>query len=546
MSKKNKFIFAAAIIFSFGFLLKSSDIYFEISKSIDIFGRIYKEVTLNYVDPVDPEEFMLAGIRGMLSSLDPYTVYIDSDQQKELDLITTGKYGGIGATVGLKNGNVTIVDLIEGYSAQRQGIRIGDIIVKVDSVKISKENYDQLGSLLKKPAGSEVTVTISREGVKDDIVFNLVSEEIEIKNLTYYGFVPANSTNAYLKLSGFSRSAGSEVKKALVDLENKRKVSSIVLDLRGNPGGLLDAAIGIADKFLTKGKLIVSVIGRDTSRIQKYYSKEVPVAGDIKMAVLINGGSASASEILSGAIQDHDRGIIIGTNSFGKGLVQSVVPLSFNTSLKITTAKYYTPSGRCIQRIDYSKSKVFKKNTFGKKRAFHTDHDRIVFSSGGIKPDSVVSARSESEQIKFLLARGMFFKFASYYFNTHNKLNLNSINENKLFNEFIDYVDKQNLNYTSNAEKVLAELNKIVIKEDYNSNVKQDLEVLNKKFEKIKHQELKKYKTDIITEILQELAARISGRKGRIEQALKNDRQFKTAYNILQDKKLYSRILVNE
>jgi len=546
MSKKYKFILAVVIIFSFGFFLKSSDIYFEISKSIDIFGRIYKEVTLNYVDPVDPEEFMLAGIRGMLSSLDPYTVYIDSDQQKELDLITTGKYGGIGATVGLKNGNVTIVDLIEGYSAQRQGIRIGDVIVKVDSVEISKDNYNQLGSLLKKPAGSEVTVTISREGVKDNIVFNLISEEIEIKNLTYYGFVPSNSTNAYLKLSGFSRSAGSEVKNALIDLENKKKVSSIVLDLRGNPGGLLDAAIGIADKFLRKGNLIVSVIGRDTSRIQRYYSKEVPVAGDIKMAVLINGGSASASEILSGAIQDHDRGIIVGTNSFGKGLVQSVVPLSFNTSLKITTAKYYTPSGRCIQKIDYSKSKIFKKNTFGEKKAFHTDHNRIVYSSGGIKPDSVVSAQSESEQIKFLLARGMFFKFASFYFNTHNNLNLNTINQNKLFNEFIDYVDKQNLNYTSNAEKVLAELNKIVTKEDYNSNVKQDLEILNKKFEKIKHQELRKYKTDINTEILQELAARISGRKGRIEQALKNDPQFKTAFKILQNKMLYARILVNE
>ncbi|GBD90178.1 carboxy-terminal processing protease CtpB precursor [bacterium BMS3Abin04] len=546
MNKKYKFILVVVIILSFGFLLKSSDIYFEISKSIDIFGRIYKEVTLNYVDPVDPEEFMLAGIKGMLSSLDPYTVYIDSDQQKELDLITTGKYGGIGATVGLKNGNVTIVDLIEGYSAQRQGIRIGDVIVKVDSVEISKDNYNQLGSLLKKPAGSEVTVTISREGVKDNILFNLISEEIEIKNLTYYGFVPSNSTNAYLKLSGFSRSAGSEVKKALIDLENKKKVSSIVLDLRGNPGGLLDAAIGIADKFLRKGNLIVSVIGRDTSRIQKYYSKEVPVAGDIKMAVLINGGSASASEILSGAIQDHDRGIIVGTNSFGKGLVQSVVPLSFNTSLKITTAKYYTPSGRCIQKIDYSKSKIFKKNTFGEKKAFHTDHDRIVYSSGGIKPDSVVSAQSESEQIKFLLARGMFFKFASFYFNTHNNLNLNTINQDKLFNEFIDYVDKQNLNYTSNAEKVLAELNKIVIKEDYNSNVKQDLEILNKKFEKIKNQELRKYKTDINTEILQELAARISGRKGRIEQALKNDPQFKAAFEILQNKILYARILINE
>ncbi len=530
-------------IFLFGFVTRTSDIYFEISKSIDIFGKVYKEVVLNYVDEINPKEFMIAGIRGMLSSLDPYTVYIDENQQKDIDLITTGKYGGIGATVGIKNGKVTIVDLIEGYSAQRQGIRIGDVILKVDSIPINKDNYNKLGTYLKKPAGSEVVVTVKREGVDDNLIFDLVSEEIEIKNISYYGFVPKNSNNAYIKLSGFTRSAGYEMKKAVQSLEKEKKVKSIILDLRGNPGGLLDAAVDVAEKFLGKGKLIVSVIGRDPNRIQKYFSKEVPVAGNAKLAVLIDGGSASASEILAGSIQDHDRGVIVGTNSFGKGLVQSVVPLSFNTSLKITTAKYYTPSGRCIQKIDYSNNEVFVDSSLDKRKSFSTDHNRIVYSNGGIKPDSLVSDETDSEQIKFLLARGMFFKFASFYYNTHPNVNLNGIHSEKIFSQFVKYLDKQKLNFTSKAEKILAELTDVVKTKNYDSNVISDLKILDEKFQKVKHEEMKRNSAKILNEIAKELAARINGRKGRITESLKYDKQFITAVDILNNQKEYNRLL---
>ncbi len=543
MKKSNKIYLVLVLLLSAGLVFSQTDIYFKISKAIDIFGRIYKEITLNYVDEIDPEEFMLAGIRGMLSSLDPYTVYIDENQQKDIELITTGKYGGIGATVSLKNGKVTIVDLIEGYSAQRQGIRIGDVIVSVDSVKITKDNYDELGSLLKKTPGTEIEVVVRREGVDEDLVFNLVSEEVEIKNLTYYAFVPPNSNNAYLKLSGFTRSAGAEVKNALFELEKQKEIKSIVLDLRGNPGGLLDAAVDVAEKFLKKGSLIVSVIGRDTTNVQKYFSREEPVAGKAKLAVLINGGSASASEILAGAIQDHDRGIIIGTPSFGKGLVQTVVPLSFNTSLKLTTAKYYTPSGRCIQKIDYSKNKVFTKHNLIVEEEFKTDNKRSVFSSGGIIPDSTVPERPESEQIEFLLARGMFFKFASFYFNTNNFSDLGLVSKNELFDRFVGYLDTQKINYTSKEEKVLAELTSMVEKKKYNSGLVEKLNNINEQLQKIKREELKKFKDEIVIEIMTELAARINGRKGRIEEMLKNDKQFKTAYHILNKPGLYRKIL---
>ena len=322
-----------------GFMQSDSDIYFQMSKGIDIFGRVYKEVAINYVDEVKPEAFMLQGIQGMLSALDPYTVYIDENHQKDIELITKGKYGGIGATVGLYNDKITIVDLIEGYSAQRQGIRIGDVIKKVDTVSISKTNYDELGNYLKREPGTEISLTIERDGVKGDIIFNLVSEEIEIKNLTYYGFVPEESNNVYLKLSGFSRSAGDEIRKAIHDLRVQKEIKSIVLDLRGNPGGLLDAAIDVSEKFLKKGQKIVSIKGRDETKEQVFDAQEEPVSGSTKLAILVDGGSASASEIVAGALQDHDRGVVLGTKSFGKGLVQTVIPLSFNTSLKMTTAR---------------------------------------------------------------------------------------------------------------------------------------------------------------------------------------------------------------
>ncbi len=543
MRRIKKIYISTAIFLIAGITFSQTDIYFKISKAIDIFGRIYKEITLNYVDEIDPEEFMLAGIRGMLSSLDPYTVYIDENQQKDIELITTGKYGGIGATVSLKNGKVTIVDLIEGYSAQRQGIRIGDVIVSIDSVKITKDNYEELSSLLKKTPGTEIEIVLRREGVNEDLVFNLVSEEIEIKNLTYYAFVPPNSNNAYLKLSGFTRSAGAEVKNALFELEKQKKIKSVILDLRGNPGGLLDAAVDVAEKFLNKGSLIVSVIGRDTTQISKYFSQEEPVAGEARVAVLINGGSASASEILAGAIQDHDRGVIVGTPSFGKGLVQTVVPLSFNTSLKLTTAKYYTPSGRCIQKIDYSKNKVFVKHNLITEEEFKTDNKRPVYSKGGIVPDTTVPERPESEQMEFLLARGMFFKFASFYFNTNNFKNLDAVNKNELFNRFIGYLDTQKINYTSKEEKVLADLTYLVEKKKYDSGLIERLQNINMQLQKIKREELEKLKDEIVLEIMTELAARINGRKGRIEEMLKSDKQFKTAYQILKEPELYSNIL---
>lgn len=543
MKNKNKLFAAAAAVLLFsGFITKDSDIYFEINKSIDIFGRVYKEVTLNYVDEINPEEFMLAGIGGMLDSLDPYTNFIDGSQQKDIDIITKGKYGGIGATVGLRNEDVTVVDLIEGYSAQRQGIRIGDIITQINDVKVSKDNYDTLSDLLKGDPGTSVKLLINREGTAEPITFNLVREEIEVKNLSYFGFYPDNSNNAYLKLSGFSRTAGDEVKKALLELKSKKEIKSITLDLRGNPGGLLDAAIDVAEKFLKKGDLIVSVKGRDSSNIKNYYSEEEPIAGNIKLAVLIDEGSASASEIVAGALQDHDRAVVLGTNSFGKGLVQTVIPLSYNTSLKITTAKYYTPSGRCIQKINYSeKNKVFDHGSKISKQEFLTDNKRIVMSAGGIMPDSTVTNESKSFLVQRLYATGMFFEFATHYFNGNN--DVINLPDEKLISEFKNFLSNKKFEFISPAEKLIEQLKKAAEVENLDKSL---IDYLNKEESRIDathSNEFDKYKDDIIAAVREELAARIGGPTARIATSLKYDKQFATTLSLLNNSKEYDKIL---
>ncbi|MBU0475887.1 MAG: PDZ domain-containing protein [Bacteroidetes bacterium] len=542
--KKNRFwLLIIGAIFISGFATVNSDLYFNIAKSIDTFGKVYREVSINYVDKINPENFMLAGIKGMLSSLDPYTNYIDETMKKDLEILTKGKYGGIGTSVGLRKNNVTILDLMEGYPAQRQGLRVGDIILKVDNIKINKDNYENLSNYLKGEPGKIVNLTIGREGIKDSLIFQLVLEEIVIKNVTYSGFIPAENV-AYIKLSGFSRSAGNEVKNAILELKSKKDIQSIILDLRGNPGGLLDQAIDVSEKFLNPKDLIVSVMGRDTSQISQYYSEEIPLADKSKLVVLVDGGSASASEIVAGAIEDHDRGVIVGEKSFGKGLVQTVLPLSFNTSLKITTAKYYTPSGRCIQEIDYSNNdEIFGDAKKQITKQFYTDNKREVFANGGIIPDSIVSNASQSKQIQTLLARGMFFQFATNYFNTNSISNIDSVNDTQVFSEFLKYLSEHKFDYTSQSEKMLDEIEKIALEEEMNKEILKLIKDLESKYKVEELIELEKHKPEIICEIKKELASRLSGREGRILQSIKHDKQFNVALDILKNEMIYNKLL---
>jgi carboxyl-terminal processing protease len=531
------------ILFS-GFVTVKRDAFFDIAKNIDIFTRVFKEITFGYVEGVNPEEFMRAGIRGMLNTLDPYTVFIDEKRQEDIDLLTNGKYGGIGVTIGIRDNNVTIVEILDGYSAQKQGLQVGDNLIEVNGVIITPKNIDDISSLVKGDPGTFVRLKILRPGVKDPISFELLREEIKLKNIAFAGFYPENSGFAYIKLTSFNRSAGEELKNTLQELKRQKNIEGVVLDLRNNPGGLLDVAVDIANKFLGKGELVVSTRGRDSLSLKQYNGLQEPMLKDAKLVVLVNDGSASASEIVAGAIQDHDRGVILGTKSFGKGLVQTIVPLSYNTSLKLTTAKYFTPSGRCIQKINYSKdNKVFAEVDSLATTAFYTDNKRTVYSSGGITPDSTVIEPDYSEIIKDMLAKGIFFKFVNSLIEKTEKTNLEKLSESELFAKFHEFCKNENYSFASEMSKKVDELASLSVKEKKYSTFASTFENIKTQLASRLPQEISEAKPEILLEIKIEIASRFRGNEGRIKTSLQDDPQFSAALKILHNDSVYKYLL---
>lgn len=540
-----KYVLPVMIIILFsGFFPGRDDTYFQINKNIDLFAKIYKEISFNYVDKINPEEFMRAGIRGMLGSLDPYTNFIDENKKDEIDLITNGKYGGVGVSIGVKGKDVTVVEVMDGYSAQRQGIRIGDILLEAGSKKITPDNVEDISSLVKGDPGSSVELKVLRGEKNDTLTFNLIREEVIVKNITYYGFYPENSNNVYMKLSSFSRSAADEMKQDLKELRSQKEIKSVVFDLRGNPGGLLDVAVDICNKFLPKDDLVVSTKGRDETGAKQYLATQEPTLKDAQLVLLINDGSASASEIVAGAIQDHDRGVILGTKSYGKGLVQTITPLNYNTSLKITTAKYYTPSGRCIQKINYSsKNNVYALPDSIIAASFLTDNKRVVYSAGGITPDTTVVFNIEGSITKDLLAHGLFFKFADHYYYNNPKQDYKNLNNDVLYTGFEKYLADQKFNFKSDAEIEIDKLMKDAQSKKLEEGLLADIKKVKLQLEKIDNSELRIYKTEIIRELKNELASRYMGNEGRIKESLNNDLQIQTALKIINNKPVYKKLL---
>lgn len=546
--KKIKIIILSLLILVFvsGFAFVT-DKYFEISKNIDLFSKVYKEVSFNYVEDIDPALFMRAGIEGMLNSLDPYTTFIDENKKEDYDLLTTGKYGGVGVSIGIRGDKVTITEVFDGYSSQRQGIRVGDILIEAANTKITPENIDMMSSLVKGLPGTTVNIKVFRNEQKDTLSFDLVREEVIVKTLLYAGFYPANSNNVYLKLSNFSRSASDEIRTALKDLQEIKDIKSIILDLRNNPGGLLDVAVNICDDFLPKDNLIVSTFAREKTNEKKYYSLHDPIIENAKIVLLINGNTASASEIVSGALQDHDKALIVGTKSFGKGLVQTITPLSYNTSLKITTAKYFTPSGRSIQRIDYTKNnKVIAVPDSIVKSSYKTDNNRTVFSGGGINPDTTIKSNKLSEITSSLLAKGLFFTFADRYYYANKNLKFDKLNDELLINEFKKYLVEQKFNFKSKSSNNLADLiSSLDNKIGYN-NVISKLNSIKLEMEELQKLENDNNKKEILNQLKSELASRYIGAKGRNEELLKNDKQFQFAFDLTKNTELYNKLLHNK
>jgi len=537
-------IASIALITILGFTFVDKDIYFEIAKNIDVFTRVYKEISFNYVDKINTEKFLRAGIKGMLSTLDPYTNFIDENNQNDFEVLTNGKYGGIGVSIGVKDNQVIIFELMEGYAAQRQGLRVGDIILDVNGKKVSADKFEEISSLVKGEPGTFLELKIFRDTEKDTLKFNLVREEIIVKNLVYYSFLPGEGNIAYFKLNSFGRSAADELKKAILELQKQKPINSVVLDLRGNPGGLLDVAVDIVSKFVPKGDLIVSTRGRDSSSVKNYYSQQEPLLPNANLLLLINEGSASASEIVAGAIQDHDRGILVGTKSFGKGLVQTITPLSYNTTLKITSAKYFTPSGRCIQKIDYGKKNdVIAEYDTLIESSFSTDKHRRVLSSGGITPDSLIEDETISSFVQDLLAKGYVFKFCNKYYDAHSSEPYENLKEEKLVSEFEEYLKDEKYSYKSDIDKKFSEIMSMAESNKNYSSLKPRLSQLQKDFNVAISDLISTNKNDIFDILKEELGSRYEGMVGRVKSSLETDKQFQEGLKLLMNKKYYNSVL---
>ncbi len=518
-----------------------NDFFFKINKSIDVFGQVYKEIAANYVDEVDPEKFMRAGIDGMLNTLDPYTVFIDKEEGDDLELLTHGKYGGIGVTIGLRDGAIQIITVMDGYSAQRSGLIPGDKIIEVDGEKVANKKPDEVRSLTRGEPGSEVKVLIEREGEKKPLPFVLIREEIQLKNVTYSELL--ENGIGYIRLERFSRKAGDEVRQAVKDMRLKGEIKGIVLDLRGNPGGLLDAAVDVVSKFVPKNSTIVSTKGRRPDTERQYSSTEEPLVPDAPLVVLTDRNSASASEIVAGALQDLDRGLIIGNRSFGKGLVQTIQRLNYDAQLKITTARYYIPSGRSIQEIDYmhkDKNGVFATVPDSLRRAFKTKNGRKVFEFGGITPDSAVQAEDPGQMVKEMHRKSLFFRFANKYFAEHKKEQFTGVDEAVLA-EFKKYLDAQKFDYKEESDGKVKELREIAERSHYRKEILNDLDVLSAALEKEKENGFARYKNHIELELNIEMMARVQGERGRIAASLKDDKQLNVALDVVRNQKIYSK-----
>ncbi len=537
-------LFALLLFVNFEFIQpQRGDMFFKIDKSIDIFGKIYKEVILNYVDEVDPEKFMRAGIKGMLSELDPYTVFIDEKHREEVDALTTGKYGGIGVSISKIDTQIVIVKVMKNYPADKAGLKVGDVIIQIDSISVKDKPLDEVRTYMVGKAGTSIKLKVLREGFEKPLVFEMTRAEIEVKNITYYNFI--DDGIAYIKLERFSRNAGEELRRAIKSLQSKGEIKGLILDLRDNPGGLLDAAVDVVEKFVPEGSLVVSTRGRKSDARRNYYSTEKPLLPDIPLCILVNNSSASASEIVAGAIQDLDRGVIIGTKTFGKGLVQTINYLSYNTFLKMTTAKYYTPSGRCIQEVDYfhKPDGVFVVKPDSEKKVFKTKNGRIVYAQGGIMPDTIVPEVKRSNFTEMLVKSGLIFRFANRFLAENETLPENFEINDQILEQFKKFVEKNNFTFKDSFEINLEKAIEYAKRQKYENGYVREIESTLNKIKTNKINYFKLYRDEIAQELMRQILARYKYEDALIEWDISNDVQVRTAASILKEKKIYNSLL---
>ncbi|MCB0832081.1 MAG: S41 family peptidase [Bacteroidetes bacterium] len=547
-----------------------NDYYYEVKRGIRLFGDIYKNITEKYVDEVSPREFIRSGIDGLLGALDPYTMYYEGPESGDLDALMMGKYGGVGISVGIKDGFITVITTMDGSPAQRAGILPGDHIVAVDELTRKEITLQQMSNFVKGEPGTKVKLVIEREGQDHQLEFELIREMIAVENISFAGMV--DPTVGYIKLTKFSKTANFDFHKALKDLKQSG-MQALILDLRGNPGGLLDVAIDITNEFVKKGQLITYTKGRMPDANRYYNAANEPMLPDIPLLVLVDEGSASASEIVAGALQDLDRAVLVGSTTFGKGLVQTLYPLQEKEAvLKITTAKYFTPSGRCIQKENYTEKRLRAQSagageyrgpfeTFGeddasypsedtlksnRRQLFKTTSGRSVFSDGGINPDVEISAEEYPIFVRELLRKGLVFDYATYFVSRHPTIDSAFTVTDEQIDDFKDYLSSKNFSYQSRAEQQMSNISELAHRLNYDAAVRTKIENLKVDLRSQSAKEFENSRPIIRAFLEQEIISRYFGNRARIIAGFRHDLAYKEARTLLVNRQRYENILAGK
>ncbi|MGY6522613.1 MAG: S41 family peptidase [Mongoliitalea sp.] len=529
-------------VLTFSFVLKN-DRLFTIAKNLDIFAALIRELDSYYVDEIDVEELVTIGINAMLEELDPYTEFIPEENSDDFRLLTTGEYGGVGALIGNRTGVNMILMPYKGFPAQAGGLRVGDAILQVDTVNVISKSTAEISRLLKGPANTEVFVKVKRGD--DTLGVNLTRRKIVISNVPYYGKL--DDKTGYIKLSDFTTNAAADVRNALIDLKSQG-IERLVLDVRDNPGGILKEAVEIVNLFIPKGREVVRTVGKIQNANSVYKTTKSPLDKDIPLVVLINERSASAAEIVAGALQDYDRAVLVGRKTFGKGLVQTTVPLSFNSQIKVTTAKYYIPSGRCIQAIDYSKKdENGNSNSIpdSLRNEFTTKNGRIVRDGAGIEPDKMIESRTFAPITFSLVARNLVFDYGNKFFLKNEEIAIPSKFEidDAMYADFVAWLEDKEYDYTTFLERSIEDLERYAKRERAYDKIQDEIEQLKIKINHSKEQDLMTFKDEIKSALREEIVSRYFYQEGVVESSLRWDEDVKLALEILNSPQQLSTLL---
>ena len=537
---------ATAFLFIHG---RTSDPYFEISKNLDIYANLFRELNTYYVDPIEPGKLVKTGVDAMLEDLDPYTNYITESDIEEYEFMTTGKYGGIGASMRKKGEDIYIGDVYEGSPAQKAGLHPGDLLQAIDNQVVKGKTIDELSILLKGSPGTQVKMKIRDAFSHTESEKQITRGEIEISSVPYYSLIGDQNNIAYVRLTQFTQGCARQVKDAFDSLQRAQPaLKGLVLDLRNNPGGLLDEAVALCNIFVDKNQLVVSTKGKIPDMDKEYRTPSMVWNKDIPLTVLVNHSSASASEIVAGTMQDLDRGVIIGERSYGKGLVQITRPLGFNARLKLTIARYYTPSGRCIQAIDYA-----HRNADGSvgnvpdslKKSYKTKMGRTVRSGGGIEPDIHIKDDPASMIAVTLYAKNYVFDYATDYASKHSTIppaNKFSLSDDE-FNQFAKWLENKDYSYETETEIGLDSLQRMAVREKYFDDAKDQFEALRARLSHDKKQDLLKHKDQVKHMLENEIASRYYFVRGRIAQGLQYDKELDKALGLITHPDEYQAVL---